>query len=59
MEIQSKHQRHVSQDNYMIRFPKSDLARLHIYQGISARITPECGLAKIVKDDTFICQSVK
>ena len=43
----------------MIRFPKFSIVRLHLYQGISARITPECSLAKIVKDDTFISQSVK
>ena len=41
-----KHQRHVSQDNYVIRFPKFDLARLHLYQRISAKLTPKCGLVK-------------
>ena len=59
VEIQSKHQRHVIQDNYVIRFPKFDLARLHLYQGISARITPKCSLVKIAKDDMFVSQSVK
>ena len=59
VEIQSKRQRHRSQDDYEIRFHKFSVARLHLYQGISARITPECGLSQIVKDDKFISQSVK
>ena len=37
-----------------MRFPKFSIVRLHPYQGISAKITPKCSLAKIVKDDTFV-----
>ena len=46
MEIQSKHQRHISQDDYAIRFPNFSIARLHLYQGIGAMITPKCSIAK-------------
>ncbi len=54
------HQRQIGQDDYAIRFPKFNIARLHLYQGISARLILECSFVKtIVKDDTFISQSVK
>ena len=59
VEIQSKHQRHVSQDGYVSRFPKFNIERLHLYQGISTRITTECGHTKKDKDDTIVSQSVK
>ena len=57
MGILSKHQRHRSQDDYMIRSPKFDIIRLHLYQGISARITPECGLTKKNSQGWYVYKS--
>ena len=55
--ISSKHQRHTSQDDYTIRFPKFDIVRLHLYQGISAKITPKCDLMKENSQGWYVYKS--